>query len=462
MTSLPRSTPEEQGVPSAALLSLVQRWEERGLEPHGLTVLRHGHVVAAGTWRPWTPDGPRLVYSVSKTFTSCAVGFAVAEGLLRLEDRLVDLFPEAAASAGPRAAALTLHDVLAMRTGHHVDTLGDWRTRPADFPTRFLGLEPEEEPGWFVYHNGATLMAALAVQQRSGQRLLDYLRPRLLDPLGVQDAAWQNHDGFDLGYSGLHVTTDTLARLGQLLLRDGRWDGRQVLPEGWAATMTTVHTDTSPHPETVDWQQGYGYQVWRCRHDAWRADGAYGQFSVLVPGSDLVVALTSCTERTQETLDAIWEELLPALSDAPLPADPDGVAALEAYLAEAALPAPGPLGPAAGPGPWSFTHEPTEELPRLTRVEVAAAPDGGHELTLHERGEPLVVPCTPDGWPQPVAGPWAASGGWVSPDTFEARVVAVAGPHALHLRCRDGAVTGTWNGVPLGGPLISLQQVPRP
>ncbi|QIM20693.1 serine hydrolase [Phycicoccus sp. HDW14] len=460
-SDLPRSTPEAQGVPSGALLALVRRWEDRGLEPHGVSVLRHGHVVAQGSWRPYPQGGIQLVYSVSKTFTACAVGFAVAEGLLRTEDRVVDLFPEAAAVAGPRAAALTLHDLLAMRTGHREDTLV-WRgSRTSTFPAHFLSVEPEEEPGWFVYHNGATLMAALAVQQRSGQRLLDYLRPRLLDPLGIEEAAWSSQDGLDLGYSGLHVGTEALARLGELLLRDGRWQGHRVLPEGWAERMTTRHTDTTHHPDPVDWQQGYGYQVWRCRHDAVRADGAYGQFSVVVPGSDLVVALTSCTEGSQETLDAIWEELLPALADGPLPPDPTAAAALAEHLAAVALPVPVAAAPAPGAGPWRFRHEPTEEVPFLESVELAVADGGGLELTLHERGEALVLPCGDGAWPEPLTGPWTAAGAWSAPGTFEAVVRAVEGPHALLLRCRDGAVTASWNGVPLAGPAVRWLAAPR-
>ncbi|PKW25609.1 serine hydrolase domain-containing protein [Phycicoccus duodecadis] len=463
---LPPSTPEDQGVPSAALLALVRRWEDRGLEPHSVTVLRHGHTVAEGWWAPYHRDGVQLMYSVSKTFTACAVGFGVAEGLLRLDERVVDLFPESAHRAGPRAAALTLHDLLAMRTGHRVDTL-TWREHsPAQFPDVFLATEPEEEPGWFVYNNGATLMAALAVQRRSGQRLLDYLRPRLLEPLGLDHAAWSAEDGVDLGYSGLHVPTAALARLGELVLRDGRWQGRRVLPAGWVATMTALHTDTSVHPGEVEWQQGYGYQMWRCRHGAVRADGAYGQVSVVVPEAELVVALTGCTERTQETLDAIWEELLPHLAGAPLPPAPAAHAALTEALAAASLPAPSgapqPSGPTPADGPWSYAHTPTEEVPLLERVEVAPAAGGhGWTLRLTEGEDALEVPCGADGWPQTTtSGPWTASGGWSAPGVFEARVVAVQTPHVLHLRCADGVATTTWNGLPLNRPVLRRLRAP--
>ncbi|NHA67083.1 serine hydrolase domain-containing protein [Phycicoccus flavus] len=457
---LPRATPESQGVPSEALLALVRRWERSGLEPHGVLVLRHGHVVAEGSWTPYRPEGVQLVYSVSKTFTACAVGFAVDEGLLRLEDRVVDLFPDeaAAADAGPRTRELTLHDLLAMRTGHRADTLF-WRAEePVPFVQRVLALEPEEERGWFVYHNGATRLAALAVQRAAGTRLLDYLRPRLLDPVGIGPAAWLGSGGADAGYSGLHVTTDALARLGELVLHDGAWQGRQVLPPGWAAAMTTVHTDTSHHPETADWRQGYGYQMWRCTHDAWRADGAYGQFAVVVPGADLVLALTSCTERTQETLDAIWQVLLPALSEGPLPPSADAQEALTAHLGALTLPHPVPASVPDGPGPWVFTHEPTEEVPRLAAVTVSPA-DDGWSLRVDEGEEVLDVPCGDGAW-APVTGPWTAAGAWTAPGVFETSVCAVESPHVLHLRCVDGTVTASWNGVPLAVP--ALHALPAP
>ncbi|GGL22496.1 beta-lactamase family protein [Phycicoccus endophyticus] len=459
-TALPRSTPEAQGVPSGAVLALVERWERRGLEPHSLALLRHGHLVAEGSWAPYPPDGVQLVYSVSKTFTACAVGFAVQEGLLRLTDRVVDLFPEAAGVAGPRAAALTLHDLLAMRTGHRADTL-IWReSTPATFPATFLAAEPEEEPGWFVYHNGASLLAGLAVQRRSGERLTHYLRARLLDPLGVPEARWSAQDGLELGYSGLHVPTDALARLGELVRCGGRWQGRQLLPHGWAEAMTSVHTDTSHHPETADWQQGYGYQMWRCRHDAWRADGAFGQFSVVVPHAGLVLALTSCTERTQETLDAVWEELLPALADGPLPQDPQAQESLERRLAAARVPAPDPVEAAPTGSPGVYVHTPTEEVPHLERVEVTPAA-GGWALTLLEDGQRLVVPCGEGRWPSDPHGPWTACGGWTGPDTFEAAVAAVQTPHVLRLRCAGGSVEAQWNGVPLTGGLLARQRAPR-
>jgi len=458
-SALPRSTPEHQGVPSDAVLAMVRRWERVGTEPHGVVVIRHGHVVARGAWRPWSPDGIGLVYSVSKTFLAIAAGFAEAEGLLSRDERLVDVFPEAADVAGPRAARITVEDCLRMSTGHHTDTLDSFGGRGEESVAVFLGAEPEQEPGsWFMYHNGASRVLALAVQRRTGERLVDYLRPRLLDPVGIRQAVWTRWAGADLGFSGLHISMESIARLGLLLLQDGAWEGRQVLPDGWVATATQALADTTHHPDPVDWTVGYGYQLWRSRH-GFRADGAYGQFALVVPEHDLVVAVTSCTETTHEVLDAVWDELLPHLRDAPLPADPEAHARLTAALDTATTPASrSTTAPPSTPAPWTFTHVPDAEHPRLRSVEVRPAEDGW--LLEVDDGERLSIACGDGRWPDAVGVPFVASGGWVGPGVFEATVVAVQTPHSLLLRCSNGAVTARWTTVPLHGPALAWLQAP--
>ena len=462
---LPRSTPEQQGIPSEAVLRMVRRWEREGNEPHGVLVVRHGSVVAEGTWAPHRADGIRLVYSVSKTFLACAVALAEGEGLLSRADRLVDVFPEAAAAAGPRAARITVEHCLRMSTGHRVDTLDSvpgFVGAGEDAVALFVATEPEEEPGsWFLYHNGASRVLALAVQRRTGQRLVDYLRPRLLDPLGVTQSAWMTWAGTDLGYSGLHVTTDAIARLGLLLLQDGSWQGRHLLPREWVGTATAALSDTAHHPGTPDWQVGYGYQVWRCRPGGFRADGAFGQFALVLPEHDLVVAVTACTETTQEVLDAVWEELLPALADAPLPADPGARAGLASALEDAGLPTTASTAPAPqGDGPWTFTHAPTPEHPRLTSVEVHRSDDGW--ALVVDDGEPLRIVCGDGRWPDAADSPFVATGGWVEPGVFETTVVALPSPHSLSLRCAEGTLTARWRGLPLHGPCLAWLRAPRP
>ncbi len=461
--ALPRATPESQGIPSAAVLAVLDRLEREGVELHSLMLLRHGQVLAEGWWSPYHRHGVQLVYSLSKSFTSCAVGFAVDEGLVRLEDRLVDLFPDAAAGAGPRASELTLHDVLSMSTGHRIDTLDRVITSP-DPVAAYLSLEPESERGsWFVYDNGATFVAAAAVQQAAGQRLLDYLRPRLLDRIGIGPAAWVTApDGRDPGFSGIHVRTEAIARLAQLFLDDGRWQGEQVLPAGWVARASAPITDTSMREGGVDWQQGYGYQLWQCRHGAFRGDGAFGQFCLVLPDQQSVLATTACTEDMQRVLDVVWEELLPAYAGAPLPADPDSQGLLGQRLARAALPVTTSAVPCDGDGPWHFSADGSGEH-EVRSVEVRRGPAERWELLVDSGGQ-VTVPCADGAWP-PVrtsAGsvPFVASGGWTAPGVFEARVCAVETPHSLQLRCAGGRVEASWTGRPLHSPRLADQRAP--
>ncbi|MGI8459587.1 MAG: serine hydrolase domain-containing protein [Propionibacteriaceae bacterium] len=447
---LPRSTPEEQGLPSAAIEALMDRLETDGLEPHSLMIIRHGHVVAEGWWTPYHRDGVQLLYSLSKSFTSTAVGLAVAAGHFALDDRIAESFPEAAVDAGPRARSLTVHQVLSMSTGHRTDSLVSMLARPDQMEAGFFDYEPEEPPGtWFVYDNGATFMAADLTQQHTGERLVDYLRPRLFDPIGVGPAAWQQTaDGRDLGFTGLHVRTEAIARFGLLIMNDGVWRGEQLLPAGWAARATSALVDNSMNDGDVDWQQGYGYQFWQCRHGAVRGDGAFGQFCIMSPEHDAVVVITAATERMQAELDAVWEVLLPAFAADPLPPDDDAAARLTRRLAEAEVrPWSGTAEPSQS-GPWRFTHQPTEDNPALTGVTVTTT-DAGFALTIDDGGT-VVIDGRVGSWPD-VTSPYLATGGWTDPDTFEALVVAVETPHHLRLRGRlsAGTLDASWNVLPL-------------
>lgn len=303
-------------------------------------LLRGGAVVAEGWWAPYTPDRLHLLYSLSKTFTSTAAGLAVAEGLFDLDDRIIDHFPEFADEiTGPRSRAMRIRDALAMATGHHVDMIETAvRTDPAEPVRGFLLHEPESDPGtWFTYNQLGTYSVAAILQRRAGCSLVEYLRPRLFDPLGIGPVGWQQHPaGRDIGFSGLHATTEAIAKLGLLHLRDGVWQGRQLLPAGWAAEVRQRRVDSSREPNP-DWQQGYGYQVWMARH-GYRGDGAYGQFCVILPEHDVVLAATMATPNMQRVLDAVWEHLLPALYDVTVDGSPaDAEAQADQALADQAL-----------------------------------------------------------------------------------------------------------------------------
>ncbi len=455
--ALPRSTPEQQGISSVALLALIDSLEGRGLEPHSLMVLRHGRVIAEGWWTPYHRDGVQLLYSLSKSFTSTAAGLAVAEGRLALDDRLSAVFAAQARDAGPRARELTVHRALSMSTGHRRDALFIGAGR--DPIAEFFAYEPEEEPGtWFVYNNGATFLAGAAVQLHTGRRLLDYLRPRLFEPLGIGVARWQRDEqGRDLGYSGLHLTTEAVARFGQLLLADGVWNERRLLPPGWVATATSALTDNGMNDSTIDWRLGYGYQFWQCQHGCYRGDGAYGQYCIVMPEQDAVVVITAAHQQMQLALDAVWSKLLPAFADGEIAADPANLARLEDRLAAARIPVVSGAHQPATVGPWTFEHQPNDEHPALRSVTVRQSGDRV-ELVVDDGGL-LVVPCVDGGWPE-VRSPYVASGGWTAPDVFEARIVAVETPHHVLVTCREDVVEARWNQRPLNEPNLAHLAAP--
>lgn len=313
---LPRSTPLAEGVDPAAVRRLVDRLD--GLEDvHSVMVLRHGAVIAESWWHPHTADRPHTMFSVSKSFTSTAIGLAVHEGLLTLDDKVVDLLPDdLPADPGEQLRAMRVRDLLTMTTGHSASTMeGIDRTisLPGDRWARaILALPVEHDPGThFVYNTGATYLLSAIMHRLTGERLLDYLAPRLLAPLGITHAAWeQDPDGIDTGGFGLSITTEEMAAFGQLYLSGGGWGGEQLVPAEWVAAATTKQVPNGPH-DWPDWNQGYGYQFWRCRNGAYRADGAFGQYIVVWPEKDVVIAMTSGLSDLQSVLDVVWDTLLP-------------------------------------------------------------------------------------------------------------------------------------------------------
>lgn len=328
---LPRSTPEEQGVDPRALSATLDALL-RQPELHSLMVLRHGHVVAEGWAAPFGPERPHQLFSLSKSFTSTAVGLAVADGLLTVDDRVVDVLGVPERSAG-HLDDLRVRHLLTMTTGHDIDPSGAvFSSR--DWVHAFLDQPISHQPGThFVYNTAATYVLSAIVQRLTGQRVLSWLRPRLLVPLGITGATWERSpQGIDTGGFGLSLRTEDVAAFGQLYLQDGVWQRRRLLPEGWVAEATRFQVPNGDPVTGGDWWQGYGYQFWRCRHGAYRGDGAFGQYCVVLPEQDAVVVMTSGLAEMQAPLDALWEHLLPGLHDEPLAADPDGRAALEARL----------------------------------------------------------------------------------------------------------------------------------
>ncbi|MCQ9180001.1 beta-lactamase family protein [Streptomyces sp. IBSBF 2953] len=474
-SALPSSTPSAEGVDALGVHAFLDAVESTGLvEPHSLMILRHGRLVASGWWEPYTPDRLHLLYSLSKSFTATAAGFAVAEGLIGLDDPVVSYFPELDAEiTDPRSRAVLVRHVASMASGHEEETYDRAHALDRDDLVRgFLLLPPEREPGSvFAYNQPATYALAAIVQRVTGRSLTAYLRPRLLDPLGVGEVAWlTDRSGRELGFSGLHGTTDAIARLGQLYLDEGRWQGERLLSREWVADATREHVPTQPgapaDADRQDWDRGYGFQFWRSRH-GYRGDGAYGQFCVILPEQDAVIATTAATGDMQALLALVWEHLLPAFRPGPLTGREEADAALTRRLARLALPtAPGAPAPPQGAGRWAgAAFAPADgvcaDQPGLTGVTVAEGADGWTLSLAEKQGDLRLELPAAGGWQvseEPL--PTAVGGGWTDADTLTAHVVFLETPHRLRVTCSLATRTFTarWDTTPLhGGPLRSLR-----
>ena len=223
-------------------------------------------------------------------------------------------------SISPFLAALTVRDVLIMADGMNPDPSQTIGTKNRNWVKAFLATPIVYKPGTvFLYNSMGTFMLSAIVQKVTGQKLIDYLKPRLFDPLGITGMDWEeNLLSINTGGWGLRLKTEDMAKLGQLYLQKGMWNGNQILPASWieeAATEKIIqHPDLAQvSKDTSDWEQGYGYQIWRCRHHAYRADGAFGQFIIVFPEMDAVLAIQSETSNMQNELNLVWDYLLPAI-----------------------------------------------------------------------------------------------------------------------------------------------------
>jgi len=444
-TELPRSAPEAQGIASSAILGFVEAAEREIHELHSFMLLRHGQVVAEGWWAPYAPELPHMLFSLSKSFTSTAIGLAVAEGRLSIDDAVLSFFPDdAPAEIGEHLAAMRVRHLLSMSTGHAVDTMPALHQRAdGNWAKAFLECPVEYAPGThFLYNTGATYMLSAIIQRLTGVTLLEYLRPRLLDPLGIGQATWETCPrGINTGGFGLSITTDGIARFGQLYLQNGAWNGQQLVPAAWVAEATARQIDNAPS-ENIDWAQGYGYQFWRCRHNAYRGDGAFGQFCIVMPEQDTVLAITSGVGPMQPVLDLVWEHILPALGTAPLPANPAAHATLSRKLGQLALPLPeGAVSPERDIPGGTYIFQPNQL--ELQAISFAFGP-AGCELTLRDpRGEHHLA-AGYGAWREGVTTfvdrgerqPFVGAGAWVDADTYHAKFYYNETPFCVMMACQ--------------------------
>jgi CubicO group peptidase (beta-lactamase class C family) len=332
VAALPRSTPEAQGVFSARIREFIETADREVNSMHSFMLVRHGKVVAEAWWQPESVEKQHVLWSLSKSFTSTAVGLAVAEGKLSIDDPVLKFFPDdAPPEPSANLKAMRVRDLLTMATGHQDEAKLNDET---PWVQSFLAHPVPHKPGThFRYNTPGTYMLSAIVQKVTGQTVLEYLTPRLFEPLGIRNPKWDNSpQGISIGGYGLFIRTEDIAKFGQLYLQKGQWQGKQLLPAAWVEQATSKQVSNGSDPNR-DWDQGYGFQFWRCRHGAYRGDGKDGQFCIVLPEQDAVVAITANTRDMQGELNVVWDKLLPAFSDAPQKEDPDEQAKLTATIA---------------------------------------------------------------------------------------------------------------------------------
>jgi CubicO group peptidase (beta-lactamase class C family) len=436
VTQLMRTNPEAEGIPSSAVLNFI-----RAVEQHthpldavqGFMLLRHGNVAAEGWWTPYGPESQHSLYSLSKSFTSTAIGLAVAEGRLTVDDIVLNFFPDDAPSnPSENLKSMRVRHLLSMNTGHKEDTtLPVFRSGDDNWVRVFLSLPIEYRPGtWFVYNTAATYMLSAIITRLTGESLLDYLRPRLLDPLGIVNPIWETDPrGVNIGGTGLHITTEDIAHFGQMYLQNGLWQGKRLVPEKWIAEATKTTSDNSNTQTNPDWSVGYGYQFWRCRHNAYRGDGAFGQFCIVMPEQYTVLTMIGGVLNMQTVLDKVWEHLLPVMQPEALPGNPQAYNELCDKLAALSLPLAKGQDSSPNTGQWSGkTYKLESNHLKFESVAIQFGDRNNSLILCDNLGEHQIQIGTST-WLKGTSNirgrgdePVAACGAWTAEDTYEVRV----------------------------------------
>lgn len=333
MLTFQRELPETTGVPSERILNFIDRLKRQGIPMHSILLLRHDRLIAEGYYAPYKADTLHRMFSVSKSFTAVAIGLLIDEGKLSLDDPIISYFPDKVpANVHPWIASMTIRDMLMMRTCHASTTYKlDMTT---DWVESFFTVPPTHPAGKLFHYDTSSAHTLCALVERlSGMPMLDYIKDKLA-PLGLSGTSYMLTDpfGVSMGGSGLVATPMDLLKFGYFIFRGGNVDGKQLLSPSYLRTATSKLTDTLVKAPVRSEACGYGYQFWRNERGGYVCYGMGGQLIIFLPDYDLICVTTADTQGigggNQMIYDALYEELLPYLSNEPLSPCPGKYAAL--------------------------------------------------------------------------------------------------------------------------------------
>ncbi|WP_077357472.1 serine hydrolase domain-containing protein [Virgibacillus halodenitrificans] len=329
-----RSTPEEQQVSSEAIKSFIDTIERKGIELHSFMLVRNGKIIAEGAWFPYELDQKHEMFSVTKSITSTAIGFALDENLFSLDDKVIDFFPEySVLDIDKKMKSITIRHLLTMTTGYFENIAGTTVLSliKGSWIKEYFELPLTYEPGTkFVYNSATSHVLSAVLTKVTNQSLSDYLEPRLFQPLGIKEYSWDvDPQGNETGGWGMRLKTGDLAKIGQLYLQKGMWEGKQLLSKEYVEKATSFQVSSEGHSEGYDSLQGYGFQFWISRHGSYRAAGMFGQICLVLPQQNALFIVTAGTERKQEVLDVFWETIFPSFLSTDFVKDLDKIEGLE-------------------------------------------------------------------------------------------------------------------------------------
>ncbi|MFA1819594.1 serine hydrolase domain-containing protein [Virgibacillus oceani] len=313
---LQRSIPEIQGVPSKSIISFLDSIKREKIELHSLMLVRNGNIIAEGAWSPYDLNKKHEMFSITKSITSTAVGFAIEENILSLDDKVVSFFPEYSdLDMDEKMSTMTVRHLLTMTSGYIENIPGSTELSQIEgsWVKEFLELPLTYEPGTkFVYNSASSHILSAIVSKVTKQNLSEYLEPRLFGPLNIKGYTWDTDlEGNNTGGWGMRLKTEDVAKFGQFYLQKGIWEGKQLLSQDYIEQASSFQVSSTHHSDDVDTQQGYGFQFWRSRYGAYRAVGMFGQICIVLPQQNAVFVVTSGTERKQEILDIFWKTVYP-------------------------------------------------------------------------------------------------------------------------------------------------------